>query len=263
MAETSGTFGGVWDRLTFIIAEAQLLVAGTMVTIGLILLWTRPDVPGIPAWVGGVAATFLLFGPPLFGFFVFLLRRFRNRHRVQVHHINGEKDIREKYMVAPEIWSEKTVNGPSPYVVNEGDGFEVREFDWHEDMEELTVRGCYMSQLADSKLVTVKTMFEDIHGDLIDAYLELNRLRGRISKMGLEIQSDVINEEAEADERGLMNPRTTVRDRFEGAKKDAEDRQQSEIKDVTEYTEEYAEEHDLGMPATTQTTAATDGGNDE
>jgi len=64
-------------------------------------------------------------------------------------------------------------------------------------------------------------LLEDIHGDLIDAYLELNRLRGRISKMGLQIQSDVINEEAEADKRGLMNPRTAVHDRFESAKDDA------------------------------------------
>lgn len=39
--------------------------------------------------------------------------------------------------------------------------------------------------------------------------------------MGLQIQSDVINEEAEADKRGLMNPRTAVHDRFESAKDDA------------------------------------------
>jgi len=42
-----------------------------------------------------------------------------------------------------------------------------------------------MSQMADSKLVTTKTMLEDIHGDLVEAFLELNQLRGRISKIGL------------------------------------------------------------------------------
>ena len=170
----------------------------------------------------------------------------------------------------PETWAQKTVEGPSPYRCNDDESFEVREFTYHEDTGSLVVRGCYFSQMADSKLVTTKAMLEDIHGDLVEAFLEYNRLRGRISKMGLQIQGDVINEEAEADERGLMNPRTTVKERFDSAKKDAEDRDIDEIKDVTEYVEDYSESHDIetvGGPPQTQAqaaeqTAATDGGTD-
>jgi hypothetical protein len=124
-----------------------------------------------------------------------------------------------------------------------------------------------MSQMADSKLVTTKTMLEDIHGDLVEAFLELNQLRGRISKMGLQIQGDVINEEAEADERGLMNPRTAVRDRFESAKEDAAASDDDEIQDVGQYVDEYTEGHGSRTPVTadeqTAEPAATDGGTNQ
>jgi len=263
MVETSGTFGSWKDRLTYVVAEAQLLVAGVLFSLGVLLLWLRPSLPGIPPWVGGIFAALFLLGPPLFGFFVTGARKLRNRKMQTVYHVNGVKDVREKYRVAPAVWKEKTVEGPSPYLCNDEEAYEVREFEWHEDTEQLVVRGCYMSQMADSKLVTTKAMLEDVHGDLVDAYLELNRLRGRISKMGLEIQSDIVNKEAEADERGMMNPRTSVKDTFEEAKKDAEQATDDEIQDIGEYSEDYFEEHGVpervGPPAT-QEQAATDGG---
>ncbi len=258
-------FGNWKDRLTYLFAEAQILILGVLFSIGAAIVLFRPALPSVPPVVIGVFAASLLFGPPLFGFFVWLVKKLRTRNMVAVHHINGVTDTREKYYVAPEIWSEKTVEGPSPYRCNDESAFEVREFEYLSDIDELRVRGCYMSQLADSKLVTVRAMLEDVHGDLVDAFLEYNRLRGRISKMGLEIQRDVVNEEAEADERGLMNPRTAVKDRFDAAKKDAENASDDVIKDVTAHVEEYAENHGIdtasGPPATTEQ-AATDGGTD-
>ncbi|WP_323172867.1 hypothetical protein [Natrialba sp. PRR66] len=263
--DTSGTFGSWSDRLTYLLAEGQLLVVGLAVSLGAALIWIRPEIPGIPPVAKGIFAAMLLLGPPLLGLFITGARKLRNRHMEQVYHINGVDDTRRKLYVAPEVWAEKTVEGPSPYVCNDGDAYEVREFTYHEDTDQLVVRGCYFSQLADSKLVTTKAMLEDIHGDLVDAFLEYNRLRGRISKMGLEIQRDVINEEAEADERGLMNPRTTVKDHFESAKDDAEQRDIDEIQDMTEYVTEYTDEHGPRTPVPTKqpSTAATDGGTDE
>ncbi|WP_256392776.1 hypothetical protein [Natronoarchaeum rubrum] len=257
MSDTSGTFGGWSDRITYLLAEGQLLAAGLAVSVGILIVWFKPSLPGIPPIAGGIFAALLLLGPPLLGLFVTGARALRNRNMVTVYHINGRTDEREKYYVAPEVWSQKTVDGPSPYLCNNGDAYEVREFDWHEDVGTLAVRGCYMSQMADSKLVTCKAMLEDVHGDLVEAYLDLNRLRGRISKMGLQIQSDVINEEAEADERGQMNPRTAVSDRFEAAKKNAEQAENDEIQDIEQYANEYADEHGVQPPATT------DGGTDE
>ena len=269
MSDTSTTFGDWRDRLTYVLAEGQLLVAGVLVSLGILLIWFRPELPGIPPIVYGWFAAILLLGPPLAGLFVTGARKLRNRRMVAVHHINGVKDVREKYYVEPGVWENKTVEGPSPYSVNDGEAFEVREFDWHPDQGEngtLIVRGCYFSQMADSKLVTTKAMLEDIHNDLVEAFLEYNRLRGRISKMGLQIQKDVINEEAEADERGLMNPRTTVKERFDSAKKDAEESDIDEIKDISQYVEDYAGEHDIettgGPPQTQEQAAATDGGHD-
>ncbi|ELZ11930.1 hypothetical protein C478_10988 [Natrinema thermotolerans DSM 11552] len=263
--EASGTFGSWRDRVTYVFAEAQLLVFAVLFSLGVALLWIRPSVPGIPPIAVGWFAAAILLGPPLFAMFVSGARKLRNRRMVDVYHINGVDDTRRKLYVAPEVWSEKTVEGPSPYNCNDGDAFEVREFTYHEDTGQLVVRGCYFSQLSDSKLVTIKAMLEDIHGDLVDAFLEYNRLRGRISKMGLEIQRDVVNEEAEADERGLMNPRTTVKDRFEAAKQSAEERDVDEIKDVSQYVDDYTETHGERTPveadeSTPEQPAATDGG---
>ena len=260
---TSATFSSWSDRLTYVLAEGQLVVLGLAVSLGAALIWIRPSLPGVPPIVWGWFAALLLLGPPLLALFITGARKLRNRRMVSVYHINGVDDTRRKLYVAPEVWADKKVEGPSPYVCNDGDAFEVREFTYHEDTDRLIVRGCYFSQLADSKLVTVKSMLEDVHGDLVDAFLEYNRLRGRISKMGLEIQRDVINEEAEADERGLMNPRTTVKDRFEAAKEDAEQSDIDEIKDITQYVTDYTETHGPRTPATTEQPATTDGGTHE
>ncbi|SER75359.1 hypothetical protein [Natrinema salaciae] len=266
MSDTSGTFANWKDRITYIVAEAQLLVFAVLFSVGIAILWIRPSVPGIPPIVFGWFAAAILLGPPLIAIFVTGARKLRNRRMETVYHINGVDDTRRKLYVAPEVWKEKTVEGPSPYHCNDGDAFEVREFTYHEDTDQLVVRGCYFSQLADSKLVTIKAMLEDVHGDLVDAFLEYNRLRGRISKMGLEIQRDVINEEAEADERGLMNPRTAVKDRFEAAKDDAEARDVDEIKDITQYVDDYTDDHGPRTPVEADESRAnqpaTDGGTD-
>ncbi|WP_247729900.1 hypothetical protein [Halovivax limisalsi] len=263
MNELSATFGNWKDRLTFIVAEAQFLVAGLLVSTAIAIVWLRPSLPGVPPIVLGWVAALMLLGPPVFGFFIWLVRKLRVRNMVAVHHINGVSDTREKYYVEPELWESAKIDGPSPYPVNDGRAFEVREFDYQDDIDQLTVRGCYMSQLADSKLVSTKAMLEDIHGDLIETWLAYNRLRARISKMGLQIQGDVVNQEAEADERGLMNPRTTVKRRFEAAESDARENATDDIQDVTEFVEDYAAEHGIkttdGPPATTEQ-AATDGG---
>ncbi|RKD95503.1 hypothetical protein [Halopiger aswanensis] len=270
MSETSATFGGWADRLTYILAQGQLVALGVLFSLGVALFLWQPSLPSVPPITQGILAALLLFGPPLFGLFVTGVRKLRERRMIPVHHINGVTDTREKYYVEPKVWDEKTVEGPSPYNVNDGSAFEVREFDWHDDTETLVVRGCYFSQLADSKLVTVQAMLEDIHSDLVEEYLAANRLRGRISKMGLQIQKDVVNEEAEADERGLMNPRTTVKKRFESAREDAEQNATDGIQDINGFVEDYADEHGIetasGPPMTQEQAAeqaATDGGREQ
>ncbi|MFC6951947.1 hypothetical protein [Halorubellus litoreus] len=251
------------DRVAYVLAEGQLLVLAVLFSGGVAMLLFKPDIPRVPPVVGGILAAGLLFGPIMFAWFVTLIQFFRTDDRETLWHINGVTDEREKYRVKPEVLDEMEVDGPAPQPVNDGRDLEVREFDWYPDTETLRVRGTYMSALADSKLVTVRSMLEDIHGDLIKTWLSFNRLRGRIKKMGVQIQNDVINEEAEADERGQMNPKTAVKDRFEAAKQDAENADNSEIQDVDEYAEAYADEHGIettsGPPAT-QEQAATDGG---
>ncbi|ELZ09405.1 hypothetical protein C479_11315 [Halovivax asiaticus JCM 14624] len=261
MNDISTTFGSWKDRLTYIVAEAQLLVAGLLVSTAIAIVWLKPTLPGIPPVVMGWIAAFMLLGPPLFGFFVWLVRKLRLRNMITVHHINGVTDDREKYYVEPEVWKKKTVEGPSPYVVNDGDAFEVREFEWFDEQDELIVTGCHFSELADSKLITVKAMMEDIHGQLIETAIAYNKLRARISRMGVEIERDVVNFQAEADERGLMGQKTAVKERFEAAEDESQEWDTDEIRDLGDYEHEYdpvANPEGVTVDAGQQ--AATDGG---
>ncbi|AGN02816.1 hypothetical protein L593_14385 [Salinarchaeum sp. Harcht-Bsk1] len=265
MSDLSPTFGSWRDRLTYLVAEAQLLVAGLLISLGIMVLWFQPKLPGVPGWVYGAIAATLLIGPILFGFFMSFIGWLRTRHWVTVHHINGVTDTREKYKVSPEVWAEKTVEGPSPYRVNDGDAFEVREFDYYDDQDELIVTGAYFSKLADSKLITVQAMLEDIHGQLIETAIAYNKLRGRISRMGVEIERDVVNFQAEADERGLMGRKTAVKERFEAAEEEAQEWDTDEIKDLGDYELDYDPvENPRGEPLEpSDRPAATDGGTDQ
>ncbi|WP_137289506.1 hypothetical protein [Natronorubrum halophilum] len=269
--QTSGTFGSWADRLTYIAAEGQLIVLGIVVSLGAALVLIRPSVPGIPPIAVGWFAALLLLGPPLLALFVTGARALRNRRMTEVYHINGVEDVRKKFYVEPEVWSNKTVEGPSPYRVNDNEAFEVREFDWHPDQGEngtLIVTGCYFSQLSDSKLVTVKAMLEDVHGELVETAIAYNKLRGRISRMGIEIERDTINAHAEADERGLMTQKTSVKERFEAAEDDAEEWSSDEISDLGEYEQDFnATDPMETAPVTINTggeqAAAADGGTDD
>ncbi|WP_226004109.1 hypothetical protein [Natrinema salinisoli] len=269
MSETSTTFGSWRDRVTYVLAEAQLLVAGAAMSIAILLLWFRPELPGIPPIVHGWIAALMLLGPPLLGLFITGARKLRNRNMVEVYHINGVTDTRRKLYVEPGVWENKTVEGPSPYRCNDNGSFEVREFDWHPDQGEngtLIVTGCYFSQMADSKLITVKAMLEDIHGELIETAIAYNKLRARISRMGVEIERDTINFQAEADERGLMGAKTSVKERFEAAEDESEEWSTDEISDLGDYEHDFdpaAAEQGITIDQGGQQAAATDGGINE
>jgi hypothetical protein len=252
-SDLSGTFGSWRDRVTYLIAEAQLLVAGVMVTLGIVLLWVRPEVPGIPAWVGGLAAAALVFGPPLFGFFVWFIRKFRRRNMVAVYHVNAVTEDCEKYLVAPEVWSEKTVEGPNPYPVNGADGWAVREFEYHEDLEELTVRGVWLEEVEDTKLITSRRHMKSVYEKLVESHLALKIMRDSVSELGADLQGRIVNRMMEARERGTMMDKSAVKDVFEEFEDDVsdlgtEDLPTVEDADLPGEIEDAAEEIEADLP---------------
>ncbi|MFC7211215.1 hypothetical protein ACFQL3_12100 [Natronoarchaeum sp. GCM10025321] len=266
MTDTSGTFGGWSDRITYILAEGQLIVAGVAVSIGLALVWFRPSLPGIPPIAGGMFAALLLLGPPLFAVFISGVRKLRTRNWTTVYHINAATDTRQKYLVSPDIWSEKDVDGPSPYRVNENEDFEVREFEYDEELDQLRVRGSHLSQMQDSALVSFRTLAHDLHETFVEKWLDLNALRARDSKRGLQVQDDVINAQAEADERGLMEPQLAVKEAWEDSLEQVkQDDDHLDVDDLESYSErQHASwSPDPVGPDRPPEQAATDGGVDE
>lgn len=212
---TSTTFGGVWDRLTYIIAEAQLLVAGVLTSLAFLLIWLRPDIPGVPPIFMGWFAAVLLLGPPTFGFFVWLVNKLRTRNMVEVHHVNGRTDEVRKYYVEPELWKEKEVDGPGPYPVNGSSAWAVQEFEHDEAMDTIRVKGVWLEEIEDTKLLTSKSHFQSIYTKLTESHIALGILRDSASEYGADIQRRLTNEMAEAREKGKMMDETAVKDVFE------------------------------------------------
>ncbi len=208
-------FGNWKDRLAYLLAEAQLLVIGLMFSVGVLIIWLRPSVPGIPPIVHGWFAALMLFGPPLFGLFVTGARKLRNRNMVEVYHVNAVTDELRKYYVEPSVWGEKAVEGPNPYPVNGGSAWCVQEFDWLEDVEELRVKGVWLEETQDTKLYTSKSHMESIYEKLTESHIALQILRDSVSEFGADIQRKLINSMAEARERGRMMDQTAIKTVFE------------------------------------------------
>jgi len=223
VSDVSSTFASWRDRLTYIVAEAQVLVGGVLVSTAVAIIWLRPEIPGVPPIVVGWVATLLLLGPPVFGFFVWLIHKIRTRNMVEVHHVNAVEDVITKYYVEPEIWREKKIDGPNPYPVNGNAGWAVREFEYMHDLGELHVRGVWLEEVEDTRLLTSKSHMESIYSKLTESHIALKIFRDSVSEFGADIQGRIINRSAEARERGVMLDKSAVKDVFEDFEADVRD----------------------------------------
>lgn len=236
MTELSATFDSWRDRLTYVVAEAQLLVAGVLVALGLGLAWFNPSLPGIPSWVSKLLVGWLVLAPPAFIVGLRFARWLRTRNAIEVHHVNAVEDTVRTYFVPPEVWGEKNVNGPAPYRVNDGDAVAVREFDWapeYGDNGQLTVSGVFLSQLQDEKLYTSKRHMERAYEELVDSYLSLAYLRDSISDLAASLQTRLINEVAYAREHGEQLDQTAVQEVTDEFREQAESVTEAEVTDLS------------------------------
>jgi hypothetical protein len=235
LSDLSATFGGWRDRVTYIIAEAQLLVAGVLVALGLALWYFDPGIPGAPAWVGDLLVGWLVLAPPSFIAGLRFVKWLRTRTYVEVHHVNAVEDTVKTYFVPPEIWKNKRVDGPAPYRVNDGDAVAVREFEWSPEYGEtgqLVVSGTYLSQLEDTKLYTSKKHTERAYEELVDSHLSLAYLRESISDLAASLQERLLNEVAYAREQGEQLDKEAVQQVTEEFREQAETVTGSELTEL-------------------------------
>jgi len=236
MSDLSATFSGWQDRLTYILAEAQLLVAGVLVAAGVLLWWFNPIVPGVPAWATNVIVGWLVLGPPMFIAGLRFVAWLRIRNYVEVHHVNAVEDTVRTYFVPPDIWGDKRVDGPAPYRVNDGDAVAVREFEWSPEYGEtghLSVSGVYLSELEDTKLLTSQSHMQRMYEDLVDSHLSLAYLSESISDLSADLQTRLINKVVEAREKGERLDKDAVQTVTEEFREQAESITDDELADIT------------------------------
>jgi hypothetical protein len=209
------TFSNNKDRITYLLAEYSLFVGGIALGLIALAIYYQPSLPELPPWVPAVAVAWIALGFPCWAAGVKIYKWWRKRNWVTVHHINAVQDVREKYVVPPKIWKEKNVEKGEPHLVNDQSAFEVREFDWQPDIDQLTVSGTWMGEAKDSALVTDKKHMKAIHSYLLDAFESLQQLRATWSDQSIEMQGEIINSGAEARERGQLLDKTGARDVWE------------------------------------------------
>ncbi|QLC34075.1 hypothetical protein EFA46_007610 [Halarchaeum sp. CBA1220] len=215
------TFASAWDRLTYLLAEAQLLVAALVVTSGVLLWVFSPSIPALPAWSVHLLVGSLVLAPPCLLVGVRFAGWFDRRDWVDVQHINAVEDVAKDYKVPPDVWSEKIVEGPAPYPMNDGDTWVVREYEWLPDAGpngQLVVRGCWLSELEDTKLLTTRSHFNRVYDTLQQSHIRLDLFADNLEDMAAALQSRLMNKITEAKQRGELldkNAVTAVVDEFE------------------------------------------------
>ncbi|MFC3478733.1 hypothetical protein [Halobacterium litoreum] len=272
MSDLSATFGDWRDRTTYLLAEAQLLVAAVLVASGLVLWYFDPGIPVLPPWVGDLLVGWLVLAPPSTLAGLRFAHWLRTRNWVEVHHVNRVDDVVKTYFVPPEVWDAKRVDGPAPYRVNDGDAVAVREFDWAPEYGEngqLTVSGVFLSELEDVKLYTSRKHAERSYEELVDSHLSLAYLRDSISDLAASLQTRLINEMAYAREHGEHLDKAAVQEVTDEFREQAESVTEAEVTDLSpedlpDWTADALPEgrpEDVGMETDAQSQpAATDGG---
>ncbi|WP_435097264.1 hypothetical protein [Halarchaeum sp. P4] len=215
------TFANAWDRLTYLLAEAQLLVATLVVTSGVLLWVFSPSIPALPAWSVHLLVGSLVLAPPCLLVGVRFAGWFDRRDWVDVQHINAVEDVAKEYKVPPDVWKNKTVEGPAPYPMNDGETWVVREYEWLPDAGpdgQLIVRGVWLSELEDTKLLTTRSHFNRVYDTLQQSHIRLDLFEDNLEDMAAALQSRLMNKITEAKQRGELldkNAVTAVVEEFE------------------------------------------------
>ncbi|WP_436927099.1 hypothetical protein [Halosimplex amylolyticum] len=220
------TFNSRWDHVVYLLAQFKYLVTGMVLGGIALFIYYEPSIPQPPVWVGATIVAWLVLGIPCYLGGVAIARWLRRRNWVEVHHVNAgddsEKDA-EKHYVPPQTWRNKTVDGPDPYPINGGSAWAVREYEYLDDIDELRVKGVWLSGLEDTQLYTSKSMMVDMHGWMLDQIEKLADTRAKWSRGVVQYEKETVNDFAEARERGVTLDRTAGQEVFEDMAGDDED----------------------------------------
>ena len=216
------TFADKWDRLTFLLHSYRLFLSLSIIVVIGLLVWFKPQIDVPPEYVAAVGG-FVIIGVPAIPAGFIIARWLRGFRAVNVYHVNAVDDVVRKYHVPPAVWDNKTVDGPDPWPVNEGDGWAVREFQYIEATGTLVVRGCWLRDAADDALMTDKTHMMEMHGFLLEAFQSVCRLRAKFSTMSVNIERQAINAVHEAQERGKTLERDAIKAIWDEATEELED----------------------------------------
>lgn len=261
------TFKDKWDRITFLLHSYRLWI-GLFTTAGLVaLIYIQPTIPVPPEVIAAIGG-FALIGVGALPVGFKIGRWLRGFRAVEVYHFNAPQGEIEKYYVPPAVWENKTVKNAEPWPVNDGTAWAVREYEWVEATETLVVDGCWLADAADPALAYKKTHMEEMHTFLLDTYQIISQLRGRFSRMAMDVERQTVNAVHEAQEKGTTLNRTAIKEIWNDAAEELRDvipDDHPELDEIEEINEERSPEPDATkeVPRDQMTPKANGGPRDE
>lgn len=239
------TFAGWSDRLTWLLGQFRLLIS-VIIGVGILAaLWIGVSIPlpTVPTWAWAFLVANIIFAIPFGLIGSSLVGYLRDRQHVDVYVVNAEDDRVQGFSVPPETWAAKNVEGPDPTPVNGGDAWLVREFEYQEDTGELYVSGSWPSEINDMEWYTSQARIEQIHGWMTSKLRELIGVRELVSRISLQVQEKLVNQQAEARERGTMMDPEAVADALDDVKDELPDFDPGDIPSLDDALDEEDAPH--------------------
>jgi hypothetical protein len=253
MSDTTPTFKNNWDRLTYITANAQFLVAATTVAVGVGIWHFNVQIPSVPRNILRLIAGGMVLYPPCIWAGLVIGRWLRNRRYQRVFVVDMTERRIEDWFFPPATWAEKTVDGPQPSWVNDGEDALVQELEYTADYPDsewghVRVEGVEKPAAEDAKLLqSPGTHGERLYDELLEDHLRLTYLEQSLDYLANELTSDIVTRITWAKQQGTHISPDSVQEIVSDFKEDIQEYTADDLTDLSE--EDVDRNQKPGLPA--------------
>ena len=231
--DTLPTFASNRDRLVWLVGEYKWPLSVIFLSLCVILAWVSPQIPTPPGWLLGFAVAAAFVALPTYVVGLRIARWLWSPDWIWVGIADpgtvGETDSFETETydgkrVSPQLWDNKTVVGYPP---GRPDGgcfdFVVTRWEYHEDVEDLEVRGVDGADLSPAEAWESSNKVDEIYDHHHRVRRLYSQLKSTVQKMATEIHDATLMIELSEQEKAQLSGDVSVTDLIDDMESDVED----------------------------------------
>lgn len=219
------TFSDSRDRLAFLVAEYKVPITATLLAAGVWAAWATPQVPDPPEELLQFSAAWGLLSMPSFFAGKRVVEWLYDPNMVNVEVVPGgqKKDEPRNYdaqVCPPAIWASKTVEGAEPLENDEGwADYVVTDWEWLEDVKELTVRGCERQMMEPGVAVADAEKVDAYYSHYVGVRNAYSTLKARLQEFVQNAHDDAMLASIKVKDKSLA-PGVSAQEQLEEAEAD-------------------------------------------